>query len=662
MPLKLPSFRARRDVYPPDLWTQCPTCSTMLFNKQLEKNLRVCTTCGHHFRLSAAARLGHLLDPGTWAERDAGLQSVDALGFVDQKPYPDRLAAAQLATGMRDAAVWGIGAIGGTDIALCVMDFGFMGGSMGAVVGEKVTRAAEHALAARMPLIIVSASGGARMQEGTLALMQLAKTLAALERLRSGGVPYLSVLSDPTTGGVFASFAVVGDVNLAEPDALIGFAGARVTAGTIAAEQPPGFQRAEFLYSHGFVDRVVARPDLRDEIADLLRLMPARGSYAPLASPDEDLPAFRPLSFLSTIADRVGEFATGDGNGTSEPAAAIPPAPVPATDPAPGTERAATLTPEAAAAARDDVWARVQLARTLRRPRTLEFVEAMADQFIELHGDRLFGDDEAMVAGIARIGGRRVVVIGQQKGADTDENIRRNFGMPHPEGYRKSMRVMELAERLGLPVVTFVDVPGAHPGPESEERGIAEAIARSIGLMTRLRTPIVTVITGEGGSGGALAIAVGDVVIALENAVYSVISPEGCASILWRTSDEAAAAAAAMRMSAQDQHALGVIDIVVPEPGEGAHAEPEETASRLKAIILDRLEALDALSTDALIESRYRRYRALGAYTEVAQPDVPARVDRRLTDRLRDLLDPARRGIAGPESWSRDDPPAREEV
>jgi acetyl-CoA carboxylase carboxyl transferase subunit beta len=475
-------------------------------------------------------------------------------------------------------------------------------------------------------------------------------------------VPYISILSDPTTGGVFASFAVVGDVNLAEPDALIGFAGARVTAGTIAAELPPGFQRAEFLYSHGFVDRVVARAELRGEIASLLRLLPARGSYAPLVSPDEDLPAFRPLSFLSTIADRVGEFATGDGNGSSELVAAIPPAPVPATDANGGSERAVALSPEAAAAARDDVWARVQLARTLRRPRTLEFVAAMADQFIELHGDRLFGDDEAIVAGLARIGGRRVVVIGQQKGADTEENIRRNFGMPHPEGYRKSIRVMELAERIGLPVITFIDVPGAHPGPESEERGIAEAIARSIGLMSRLRTPIVAVITGEGGSGGALALAVGDVVIALENAVYSVISPEGCASILWRTSDEAATAAAAMRMSAHDQHALGVIDIVVPEPGEGAHAEPEETAKRLKAIILDRLEALDALSTDALLESRYRRYRALGAYTEVAQPDVPERVDRRLTDRLRDLLDPARRGITGPESWSRDDPPAREEV
>jgi acetyl-CoA carboxylase carboxyl transferase beta subunit/acetyl-CoA carboxylase carboxyl transferase alpha subunit len=664
MPLKLPSFRARRNDYPPDLWTKCPTCSTMLFNKQLEKNLRVCMTCGHHFRLSASARLEHLLDPGSWSERDAGLQSVDALGFVDQKPYPDRLAAAQLATGMRDAAVWGTGSIGGTQLAMCVMDFGFMGGSMGAVVGEKVTRAAEHALAARVPLVIVSASGGARMQEGTLALMQLAKTLAALERLRASGVPFVSILSDPTTGGVFASFAAVGDVNIAEPDALIGFAGARVTAGTIAAELPEGFQRAEFLYSHGFVDRVVARPELRNELTHLLRLLPPRGVPALAVDVDDGVPAFRPLSFLSSIADRVGELAAGDGPGTFGPLPTpnggfpVPqPEGTPAAGgiPAPGT----TLPPTST----EDVWARVQLARNLGRPHALEFIDALADDFVELHGDRLFGDDEAVVAGLARIAGRRVVVIGQQKGADTDENIRRNFGMPHPEGYRKAMRVMELAERAGLPVVTFVDVPGAHPGPESEERGIAEAIARSIGLMTRLRTPIVAIITGEGGSGGALAIAVGDVVIALENAVYSVISPEGCASILWRTSDEAATAAAAMRMSAADQHAIGVVDIVVDEPGEGAHAEPAETAKRLRSIIVDRLDALSELPVDTLLESRYRRYRALGAYTEAAQPEVPERVDRRLADRLRDLLDPARRGMAPvTESWSRDDPPAREEV
>jgi acetyl-CoA carboxylase carboxyl transferase subunit alpha len=310
-------------------------------------------------------------------------------------------------------------------------------------------------------------------------------------------------------------------------------------------------------------------------------------------------------------------------------------------------------------------WARVQLARNLRRPRTLEFLAVMADEFIELHGDRLFGDDEAVVAGFARIGDHRVAVIGQQKGADTEENVRRSFGMPHPEGYRKAMRVMELAERSGLPVVTFVDVPGAHPGPESEERGIAEAIARSVGLMTRLRTPIVTVITGEGGSGGALAIAVGDVVLALENAVYAVISPEGCASILWRTTDEAATAALAMKMSAQDQLALGVIDEVIPEPGEGAHADPEETGRRLKVAIVRELDRLTAMPLDVLVEQRYRRYRSLGAFAELAAPAptpiIPPRQG--LADRLRGLLEAGQRAMPAPlPVGRRDEPPAREDV
>ncbi len=640
MPIKLPSFRSRRDVYPPDLWTKCPTCETMLFNKQLDKALRVCTTCGHHFRLAASARLEQLVDPGSWTERDSGLQSVDRLGFVDQKSYPDRLAAAQTATGMRDAALWGTATLGGTSVALCVMDFGFMGGSMGAVVGEKVTRAAEHALELRVPLIVVSASGGARMQEGTFALMQLAKTLAAIERLRAVGVPFLSVLSDPTTGGVFASFAAVGDVNFAEPDALIGFAGSRVSAGTIAQELPPGFQRSEFLYAHGFIDRVVARPDLRDELVALLRLLPVRpdGPAAVRPPADADLAGFRPFSFLTSLAERVGDLAGVDQ----------------------GHQDSATATE---GNPRDAVWARVQLARNLGRPRTLEFIAEMTDGFVELHGDRAFGDDAAMVTGLARLDGRRVAVVGQQKGADTEENIRRNFGMPHPEGYRKAIRVMELAERFGLPVVTFVDVPGAHPGPESEERGIAEAIARSIALMTRLRTPIVTVITGEGGSGGALAIAVGDVVVALENAVYSVISPEGCASILWRTAEEAPTAALAMKMTAADQQALGIVDIVVPEPGAGAHDDPSETARRLKAIVVDRLAALDGLTVEQLLDTRYRRYRALGSYTEIDVPEIEAPAGRGIGDRLRDLLDPGRRAVgAAVPSWSRDDPPAREEV
>ncbi|HEX2755926.1 MAG TPA: acetyl-CoA carboxylase, carboxyltransferase subunit beta [Candidatus Limnocylindrales bacterium] len=323
MPIKLPSFRPRRDAYPPDLWTKCPSCGEMLFNKQLDKVLRVCPSCGHHFRLSAEARIGMLLDHASFVERDPGLESEDPLGFVDQKTYPDRVAAAQLATGMRDAAVWGTGTIDDRPIVVCVMDFGFMGGSMGAVVGEKVTRAAELALMSRVPLLIVAASGGARMQEGTLSLMQLAKTIGALERLRAAGVPFLSLLSDPTTGGVFASFAVLGDVNIAEPNALIGFAGARVSAGTIAQELPPGFQRSEFLFEHGYLDRIIHRSELRSEVSALLRFLVARPAPIPADGPDGDplgLPSFRPLSFLSNLAERVlpsESEITGPSNGPS---------------------------------------------------------------------------------------------------------------------------------------------------------------------------------------------------------------------------------------------------------------------------------------------------------------------------------------------------------
>jgi acetyl-CoA carboxylase carboxyl transferase subunit alpha len=297
-------------------------------------------------------------------------------------------------------------------------------------------------------------------------------------------------------------------------------------------------------------------------------------------------------------------------------------------------------------ALREAVWARVQLARNVRRPHTLELLGAMADDVVELHGDRAFGDDEALVGGFATIEGRRIVFIGHQKGADVDENIRRNFGMPRPEGYRKSARLLRLAERLGLPVVTFIDTPGADPGAPSEERGQAEAIARSIAIMTSLRTPIVTVICGEGGSGGALAIAVGDVVLALENAIYSVISPEGCASILWRTPDRARDAAVAMRLTAREQQALGVIDIVIPEPRAGAHEDVPETARRLRDAIAPELESLVGRDLTELVDARYARYRAMGAFTTTELPRRERRERRRVVDRLRALLDSGRPVLA----------------
>jgi acetyl-CoA carboxylase carboxyl transferase subunit beta len=282
VPFRLP-FRPNPESRA-DLWTSCPSCSELTYNKTLERNQRVCPRCGHHFRLRVDARLGYLLDPDSFEEQDAGLESLDPLGFVDLKPYPEKVREQRAKTGIRDAAVWGFGRIGGHRIAVAAMDFAFMGGSMGSVVGEKVTRSAEAALERRLPFVAISTSGGARMQEGTLALMQLVKTCAAVERLAQAGVPYISVMSDPTTGGVFASFAALGDVNLAEPNALIGFAGARVAAGTTGDELPEGFQSAEFLFRHGFVDEVVPRAELRARLTLLLRYLRPRPDRLPAMS------------------------------------------------------------------------------------------------------------------------------------------------------------------------------------------------------------------------------------------------------------------------------------------------------------------------------------------------------------------------------------------
>ena len=263
-------FGRQRKEFPSHLWTQCPTCGEMLFNKQLERNHNVCTNCDHHFRLGARERIELLVDKGSFTEHDVELVSGDPLGFSDQKPYPQRLQQSQVKSGEKDAAICGTARIDENQVELAVMNFEFMGGSMGSVVGEKLTRAGERALANRTPLIIVTSSGGARMQEGTLSLMQMAKILGALHRLDEAGLLYISILTDPTTGGVLASFASVGDIIFAEPNALIGFSGARVTSETIGEKLPKGFQRAEFVLEHGFVDQVVSRAQLRDRVAYVL--------------------------------------------------------------------------------------------------------------------------------------------------------------------------------------------------------------------------------------------------------------------------------------------------------------------------------------------------------------------------------------------------------
>ena len=308
---------------------------------------------------------------------------------------------------------------------------------------------------------------------------------------------------------------------------------------------------------------------------------------------------------MSMLERLVGSKKASDGNGH------LP-------------DDAQLITESSQLAARGSAWDAVQAARNIKRPHALDVIDRVFERYQELHGDRGFRDDPAIVGGIAELDGRPVVVVGQQKGASTEENIERNFGMPHPEGYRKAIRLYHLAQKFHLPLITFVDTPGAYPGPEGEERGQAEAIARAIFTMTRLRTPIIVVILGEGGSGGALALAVGDVVLAMQNAIYSVISPEGSASILWRSPAEAERAAKAMRLAGPDLLDLGVVDALIPEPAGGAHADHEATAKSIKTALVAQLAKLERITADDLLSARYERFRGFGALSEPGATVAPA--------------------------------------
>ncbi|MFE9689359.1 acetyl-CoA carboxylase carboxyltransferase subunit alpha [Micromonospora sp. NPDC005806] len=549
------------------LWSRCDGCASLLYRKRLRRNLDVCPECGSHARLDAPDRVAQLVDPDSFTPLPDRAARIDPIGFVDALPYPHRLSAARASTGLDEAVLCGTARIGGHPVALAVMDFRFLGGSLGCAVGELITRAAEQAQADAVPLVLVTASGGARMQEGPLSLMQMATVSQAIAGLREAGLLTVSVITDPTYGGVAASFATNTDLVLAENGARMGFAGPRVIRQVTGATLPDGFQTAEFLLQHGQVDMVVPRHALRGRLTALLAA--ARAARAARRPP---VPRPGPAS-----------------------------RPVPAT--APVTE----------AGPQPDAWETVRTARHPGRPTTLDYLETAFDGFVELHGDRLGADCPAVVGGLARLDGRPVMVIGHQKGHTTAELVAHNFGMASPAGHRKALRLMRLAARLGLPVVTLVDTPGADPGVDAEQQGQAAAIAENILALSVLPTPVVAVVTGEGGSGGALALAVADRVLMLEHAVYSVISPEGCAAILWPDSSAAPQAARALRLTAADLCRLGVVDEVVPEPAPAAHGDPTGAADLLGRAVAANLAGLLDVPPATLVRRRRHRFRRYGA-------------------------------------------------
>ncbi|MEV0781512.1 acetyl-CoA carboxylase carboxyltransferase subunit alpha [Streptomyces sp. NPDC050423] len=544
--------RAGQDVQ----WRKCGACGAFVYGKRLDRNRKVCPECQFHFRIPAQVRIDQLADPGSFEPLPDAYRPRDLLSFTDSKPYPDRLRDAQARTGRNDALLCGRMTIEGCPLVVAVLDFTFMGGSMGSVVGEGIAASARHALAERLPLLLIAASGGARMQEGALSLMQMAKTSQWIAALREAALPVINLNTDPTFGGASASFAMLGDVILAEPGSLIGFAGPQVIRNTIREELPAGFQSAEFLLEHGMIDAVVPRENQREYLARLLTL----------------------------LGPSVPELPEGTGS-------------APLTEPFP----AVRTTRET-----------VALARNIQRPTVQEYIGFVFDDFVSLHGDRAFADDRALTGGIARIGGQSVVVLGHQKGHDTTELVRSNFGMPNPEGYRKALRLMRLADRFGLPIVAFIDTPGAFPGIGAEERGQSLAIAECILELSRVRVPVVSIVTGEGGSGGALALGVANSVLMLQNAYYSVISPEGCSTILFGTAEQAGRAADALRLTASDLLRLGVVDAIVPEPVDGAHTAPYPTALNVRTALVQTMAPLLELAGDRLVEIRRDRFDRFG--------------------------------------------------
>ena len=547
------------------LYAKCNSCKRIVDIEEAARDLDVCPHCGHHMRLGARRRLEITCDKGSFQEWFADLTATDFLGFPG---YAGKLQTARTKTGEADAVVCGRATIEGMPCAIFVMNGDFMMGSMGAVVGEKISRAFERAAAEGLPVVGFTVSGGARMQEGTTSLMQMAKVSAARQRFATQGGFYLCVLTDPTSGGVTASFAMEGDVILAEPGALVAFAGPRVIEQTIHKKLPEGFQSAEFQLEHGFVDRIVARADMRDELGRLLSLH---------AAPDVAAQWVRPCV-------RAAQEA--------------PARPV--------KVKGATTMSEVSCA-----YDRVKNARSADRATALDIIDNLFTDFVELHGDRGFRDDAAVVAGVARLGGRSVTVIATERGRNLKERVARNFGSAHPEGYRKALRLMHQAERFDRPVVCLIDTSGAYCGIEAEERGQGAAIADNLVAMAGLACPVVSVVIGEGGSGGALGLGVADRVWMLENAVYSVISPEGCASILYKDASKAPEAAAALGLTADKLLELGIIDRIVSE-GTGS---PADVAASLREALVPTLDELACRPTDALLQERYEKFRQMGVAT-----------------------------------------------
>ena len=544
-----------------DKYIVCPDCQRGISRAAAVANYYVCPECGSYFRVRTKNRIRMVCDSNSFIPWFEDVVTENPLNFPE---YEEKLKTVQEKTGLMEGVTVGQGEIFGERVCLGVCDSRFLMGSMGHAVGEKIASAVERATSQKLPVILFCCSGGARMQEGIISLMQMAKTSAALKRHADAGLLYVTVLTDPTTGGVTASFAMLGDIILAEPGALIGFAGPRVIEQTIGEKLPKGFQSAEFQLEHGFVDCVVERKELKDTLYQIIKSHRVSAENESFSCFTEEVPRFFP-----TEPDRERFYKTPTKS----------------------------------------AWEKVKEARNITRPSTLTYIHLIFDDFIEFHGDRNCRDDKTIVGGIAWIYGQPVTVIGVQKGNDAKECVYRNYGMTSPEGYRKALRLMKQAEKFHRPVICFINTSGAYPGMEAEERGQGEAIARNLFEMSGLKVPVLSIVIGEGGSGGALGLAVGNEVWMLENSTYSILSPEGFASILWKDGKRAKEAAQIMGITADDLKRLLVIDRIVPEYGCACEETVADISGYLKSHMVSFLKQFDHMDGEAIAAQRYDRFR-----------------------------------------------------
>ena len=536
----------------------CLACGADLSGSTNYRRLRVCPACGYHYAISARRRIAAIADEGSFKETSKWIQSLDPLEFSPRISYRVRLLQDQTRTGLSEAVVTGTCSIGGTPVVIIVLDSSFLGGSMGVVVGEKVTLALELAARKKMPCVAMVTSGGTRIQEGVLSLMQMAKTTLATRTLRDKGQAFIVVLSNPSTGQVLGSFASMADIIFSEPGAHIGFAPLgdlrEVDGKRIDAEHT-----AEAYLERGHVDAIVKRENLKHDIASVLDLISPEFRLTSSRRARSDSPVIRPR----------------------------------------------------------EAWEMVKLARRPDRPRSRFYIDNVFANFFELHGDRVYSDDSSVIIGLARLGGQSVMIIAQEKSSLVVEHHGSSAlrqGEITPGGFRKARRGVILAETFKLPVITIVDSPGPRLGIDMEQRGLASAIARMIDQMGRVKIPTLSVLIGEGGSEAALAFGLADRVLMLENAIYTPISPERGAQTEMSDPGRASEIARALKLTSVDCIEMEIVDDIVPEPEHGAHASPDEAARLLKRSLMRELSELTQMSAKTLLRRRQKKFRKVGEY------------------------------------------------